>query len=323
MIVALYHKIITFCGRQRLESTTGAYGSRRPGTDLAAADAAARITLDLRVDRPLPPPAAMSAIIDRPAVDSSASTVPASRRSAFWIGPVLSVALIAAFIVQVFVAQRLITPWYVPIGGTMAALAAMWTIGRPIRWWRVLIVLGCVAIAGLEWAFVLAGSRLPQYAGPAAPGKALPPFQARLADGTEISEAWFRQGHPTALIFFQGRWCPFCMTQLRELEAHHSEFATVGATPVVVSIEDLETAQQTQRDFPHLVVMSDRDRELADAVDVINKGFGPEGQDSAAPTLLILDGNGTVQWLHRPTRFIARPSASDLAAEIARHIVRY
>ena len=134
--------------------------------------------------------------------------------------------------------------------------------------------------------------------------------------GLEIDESYFALGKPTALAFFQGRWCPFCMTHLRELEAHHDELMRVGADLVVVSIEDVETAAATQRQFPHLTVVSDHRRELSNAVDVINAGFHPEGGDSAAPTILLIDGQGQVQWLHRPARFIARPSAAEIAATL-------
>src|SRR5262249_26196590 len=150
----------------------------------------------------------------------------------------------------------------------------------------------CVALAGLEWAFVLAMTVLPTYAGPLKEGAAIPAFHATLADGTEIDQSRFQQGRPTALVFFQGRWCPFCMTQLRGLEAEHDEFSRVGADVVVVSIEGPDEAAQTKRDYPHLTVLSDKQRELSDAIDLINKGFSPDGGDSAAPTILLLDGNG-------------------------------
>jgi peroxiredoxin len=117
-------------------------------------------------------------------------------------------------------------------------------------------------------------------------------------------------------VFFQGRWCPFCMTHLQDLESHHDEFARVGANVVVVSIEDLGAAAQTQSDFPHLIVVSDQRRELSDAIDLINKRSAPDGGDSAAPTILLLDGQGTVQSLFRPTRFIARPSGAELVTTI-------
>jgi peroxiredoxin len=238
-----------------------------------------------------------------------------SPRLLFWIGAVLSIAWIVIFAVQVFGANALITPWYLPVGGTMSALMVIVGMGRP-RWWRLGIALVCVALAGLEWVFLLALTVLPGYTGPIGSGSAIPAFRAALADGTEIDESYFQKDRPTALVFFQGRWCPFCMTQLRELEAHQAEFARVGADVVVVSIDDLENAAQTQKDFPHLKVVSDERRELSTAIDLINRGSAPDGGDSAAPTILLVDGTGTVQWLHRPTRFIARPSAAALVTAI-------
>ncbi len=233
----------------------------------------------------------------------------------FWSGAILSLSWIVIFAVQVFGAKALITPWYLPIGGTVSALMVIVGMGRP-RWWRLGIALACVALAGLEWVFLMALTVLPDYTGPIMIGSTIPPFRAALADGTEIDASYFQKDRATALVFFQGRWCPFCMTQLRELEAHHAEFGRVGAEVVVVSIDDLETAAQTQKDFPHLKVVSDQRRELSTAIDLINRGSAPDGGDSAAPTILLVDGGGTVQWLHRPTRFIARPSAAELVAEI-------
>ncbi|MEX0677455.1 MAG: redoxin domain-containing protein [Pirellulales bacterium] len=240
----------------------------------------------------------------------------------FWGGAILSLSLIPIFALQVFWAKALITPWYLPIGGTVSALIVIYAIGRRRRWWRLGVALGCVAIAGLEWYFLLALTVLPLYIGPIVEGSTIPVFRATLADGTEINESYFQRSRTTALVFFQGRWCPFCMTQLRELESHHGEFSRVKADVVVVSIEDLEAAAQTQRDFPHLTVVSDQRRELSNAIDLINKGSAPDGGDSSAPTILLLDGNGTVHWLHRPTRFIARPSAAELVAAIEGQQVR-
>ena len=62
---------------------------------------------------------------------------------------------------------------------------------------------------------------------------------------------------------------------------------------LVVSIEDVATAQQTQRDFPHLTVVSDEQRELSDAAELINRGFAPDGGNCATPTILLVDNSGT------------------------------
>jgi peroxiredoxin len=106
------------------------------------------------------------------------------------------------------------------------------------------------------------------------------------------------------------------MTQLRELEQNHARFDEAGASIVVVSIEDVATAAETQRDFPGLVVVADENRELSNAVDLINRGVSPTGGDAATPTSLIVDGHGIVQALDRPARVMARPSAASLLHEI-------
>ena len=255
--------------------------------------------------------------------DSSGSSTDVGRDGSgflFWSAAAIALLLVPMFFVQVFGAHILITPWYVPIGGTAAALTTIYALGRPRRWWRVGVVLGCVALACLEWHFLLAMTVLPRYTGPIAEGSPMPAFHATLADGTEIDESYFRDRPMTAVVFFQGRWCPFCMTQLRELEDHAERFRRIGADVVVVSIEDVPSAAETKRDFPSLSVVSDERRELSNAVDLINPGFAPDGGDSAAPTILLVDATGTVRWLHRPTRFIARPSAVELAATIEAHL---
>jgi peroxiredoxin len=266
--------------------------------------------------------------IAKPSVDPSASSQIRGEHSPgaadrasnlsllFWGGAIVAVALIPVFFAQVFGAKLLITPWYLPIAGTAAALGVLYATSRGWRWLRIGIALLCVALACFEWFFLMSATRLPAYEGPIAAGSALPAFHAVLADGTPIDESYFRNNRKTALVFFQGRWCPFCMTQLTELESYHGDFERAGADVVVVSIEGQAEASQTKSDFPHLTVVSDEQRELSTAIDLINKGFNPNGGDSAAPTILLLDGQGQVRWLHRPERFIARPSANGLVAKI-------
>lgn len=237
-------------------------------------------------------------------------------RHLFWGGVALSLLCILAFLLQVFGANVLLTPWYLPVGGTIGALLVVGSLARRRAWWRVGAATGLIALACLEWLFLLNLTVLPAYSGPIATGSQVPTFRAMMADGAEFTDAYFDEHPMTALVFFQGRWCPFCMTQLKDLEAHHDDFAQADTEVVVVSLEDAETAAQTQRDFPHLTVVSDERRELSGAIDLINKAFAPDGSDCAAPTLLLVGQGGKVRWLHRPTRFIARPSAAELVATI-------
>jgi alkyl hydroperoxide reductase subunit AhpC len=106
------------------------------------------------------------------------------------------------------------------------------------------------------------------------------------------------------------------MVELGQLEAHHAEFARRSIQVVVVSIEDQKTATLTQKDFPHLVVVADEEENLAKAVMVLHPDSHPEGGDTTAPTTLLIDGQGTVRWVHRPENYLGRLSAAEVLKAI-------
>ena len=70
--------------------------------------------------------------------------------------------------------------------------------------------------------------------------------------------------------------------------------------------------------FRTSVVVSDADQTIAKAMDVMHKGAGRDGSDTNAPTTFLIDGQGKVQWLFRPDRFIERLSADELLKSIER-----
>jgi len=112
------------------------------------------------------------------------------------------------------------------------------------------------------------------------------------------------------------------MIELGQLEKAHAEFGNRKTRVVVVSLEDQDLAKQTQADFPHLVVVADADRKLADAVEVIHRNSTPDGKDSVAPTTILIDGNGTVRWLFRPDRFVRRLSPEEVLAAVDSNLGR-
>lgn len=110
------------------------------------------------------------------------------------------------------------------------------------------------------------------------------------------------------------------MLELVQLEREHGEFEKRGVQVVVISLEDQDAARQTQQDFPHLVVVSDRSRGLANAVQVIHERSNPEGGDTTAPTTILVDRRGTVRWTFRPDRFLKRLSPRQVLAAIDEHL---
>jgi peroxiredoxin len=102
------------------------------------------------------------------------------------------------------------------------------------------------------------------------------------------------------------------MTELGELEKHNDEFAARHVRLVAVSNDDHEDATAVQKDFPHLVIVSDADQNLAKAVEVIHPKAGHKGEDTNAPTTFLIDETGNVRWLYRPTRLFDRLSPEEL-----------
>lgn len=111
-----------------------------------------------------------------------------------------------------------------------------------------------------------------------------------------------------------------CMIELGKLEGKHEEFDKRNTRIIAVSVENQETAQLSQKQFPHLAILSDADRKLGDAFQVIHQKSAPDGQDTEAPTTILLDGTGTVRWLFRPSRVIVRLSPEEMLAAVDQYL---
>jgi peroxiredoxin len=110
------------------------------------------------------------------------------------------------------------------------------------------------------------------------------------------------------------------MIELGQLEGHWQEFDKRKVKIVVASVEGREEAQATKDQFRHLVVVSDPEHKLVDAVAVLHPHSDPHGGDTAAPTTLLIDGHGVVRWVFRPDRVMSRLSPEDLLAAIDREM---
>lgn len=89
---------------------------------------------------------------------------------------------------------------------------------------------------------------------------------------------------------------------------------------MVVSVEGPAHAQQTQADFPHLVVVADAQRGLSTVATVLHPQSGHDGGDTAVPATLLVDRHGTVRWTNRPERYLTRLAPAELLAAIDQHL---
>jgi peroxiredoxin len=110
------------------------------------------------------------------------------------------------------------------------------------------------------------------------------------------------------------------MVELGQLEGSWQEFEKRKVSVIVVSLDDGEASRATQADFPHLVVVSDAEQKLADALAVLHPGSAPGGRDTTAPTTILVDGGGTVRWTFRPERVMTRLSPSEVLAAVDREM---
>ena len=110
------------------------------------------------------------------------------------------------------------------------------------------------------------------------------------------------------------------MIELGQLERRHAEFDRRGVRLVVVSIETPEDSHKTQADFPHLRVLADHDRALANAAGMIHENSGPGGSATSAPTTILVDRSGIVRWLYRPPSAVSRLSPDEVLDAIARFL---
>ena len=96
------------------------------------------------------------------------------------------------------------------------------------------------------------------------PGAMAPAFELPDGDGMLWrSEDLLRSG-PLVIIFYRGRWCAYCNTQLAALQEIHSRIAAAGASLVAVSPQTGKHSYMT-RDMHKLrfPVLSDPGNQLA------------------------------------------------------------
>jgi peroxiredoxin len=111
------------------------------------------------------------------------------------------------------------------------------------------------------------------------------------------------------------------MTELGQLEKHYQDFANRRTRVIAISVEDQEAARQTQNDFPHLLIVADSQRKFCEKFQFIHPGAAPGGKDTATPTTILVDGQGTVRWLYRSERVFSRLSPDELLAAVDEHLL--
>src|SRR6266481_1089548 len=110
------------------------------------------------------------------------------------------------------------------------------------------------------------------------------------------------------------------MVELGELEKRHADFDKRNVNVIAIANDNLELTRKTQEKFPHLTIISDEDMKIANALQLVHKGAGHEGQDTNAATTIVVDGAGEVRWVFRAPRFMERLSPDALLDAIDKNV---
>src|SRR3954465_12209317 len=69
---------------------------------------------------------------------------------------------------------------------------------------------------------------------------------------------------PVVLVFYRGRWCPYCIAQLEELEKARPEFEKLGAILVAISPQKPQhTGFMVEQHHLRFAVLSDSENNVA------------------------------------------------------------
>lgn len=95
-------------------------------------------------------------------------------------------------------------------------------------------------------------------------GDQAPAFELPDGDGLVWRSADLLQRGPLVLVFYRGRWCAYCNTQLKALQEVHAQIAAPGASLVAISPQTQKHSYMT-RDMHGLrfPVLSDQGNEVA------------------------------------------------------------
>jgi len=162
-------------------------------------------------------------------------------------------------------------------------------------------------------------------------GGGAPAFELPDGDGMMWrSEEILRSG-PLAIVFYRGRWCAYCNTQLAALQEIHKEITAAGASLVAISPQTQKHTYMT-RDMHKLrfPVLSDQGNHVARACGLVYRvstelqamyegiftrlpGYnGDQSWELPLAATYIVQPDGTVSWMKVDADWRKRPEPEEI-----------
>jgi peroxiredoxin len=128
-------------------------------------------------------------------------------------------------------------------------------------------------------------------------GDQAPTFELPDGDGMLWRSEELLRGGPLVIVFYRGRWCAYCNTQLSVLQEVHQQIAAAGASLVAISPQTQKHSYMT-RDMHKLrfPVLSDAGNQVAREFELVYR-VPPELQTMYESIMTKLPGyNGDQSW---------------------------
>ena len=157
-------------------------------------------------------------------------------------------------------------------------------------------------------------------------GAVLPEFTVTNTKGASINSKSF-SGKTSVLVFYRGNWCPFCMAQVKELATRYRELDALGVRVALISPQPYaKNTQLAEKLGVNFEFLTDEDNIAARILRIdeshgLPMGMQMLGYDSntVLPTVVILDKNGRVIWVHETDNYRIRPEPDVYLDVLRRH----
>jgi peroxiredoxin len=136
------------------------------------------------------------------------------------------------------------------------------------------------------------------------------------AQGQETSLETLLQKGPVALVFYRSAdWCPYCIRQLKELQARRADLAAAGVQLVGISYDSPETlAKAVAKNGLDLTLLADVGSKTIDAYGIRNQTLKGRAAGVPHPTIFIVDRDGVIRARLQRDGFKERPEADEIIA---------
>ena len=145
-------------------------------------------------------------------------------------------------------------------------------------------------------------------------GASLPEFMLESLQGDAVSSATFR-GKRHVLVFYRGNWCPLCSAQVSELAEHYRELQALDTEVILVSSQPQSHSRKlAQKHEAPMQFLCDPGNSAAKKLGIVHRFGTPMGlqalgygNDTAMPTVIITDPDGTILFADETDNYRVRP----------------